>query len=226
MVQRGSHLDGTGALRLVPSPPLDRERLRKTRRRLTLAGSPHRPGELPVAVAVCLPANTVAWANRSAAEHRLPVELVLRASVDAARSVDFLAAQTSRTQTAIMAVLDGAAADHTTTLTAEGKLMEYSRLLLRGEPASVTRIDAEGAAELLLPLELALAWRLDAGRTGQRLDRWAVELLASSPAEAIAWEAAAACCGRSLSEWAYACALSSIAVDRASPQSRAKPIGL
>jgi hypothetical protein len=226
MAPQGSDVRSTGALRLVPPLHVGSERLRRSQRRLTLAGAPYRPGELPVAVTVRLPANTVAWANTSAAAHRLPVELTLRASIDAARSVDFLAARTAPTQTAIMGLLDAAAAHRTATVTAEGKLMEYSRLLLRGESASVTRIHADGSVELLLPLELALAWRLDAARAGQQFDLWAVELLGSPPAEAIGWESAAASSGRSLSEWAYACALSSIVADSASPQSRAKPIGL
>jgi len=213
-------------LRLVPPPHPSRERLRASRHRVTLAGAPYRPGELPVALAVRLPAERAEWANESAARSRLPVELILRASIDGARARDFLTAVTAHSRTAIAELLDAAAARLMATITAEGKLSEYSRLLRRGEPASVTRINADGAAELLLPLELALAWRLDAANAGRPLEQWATGLLGCPPAEAIDWESAAASSGRSLGEWAYACALSSIAAVSASPHSRANPIGL
>ncbi len=142
--------------------------------------------------------------------------------------VGFLVAQMARAQTAIVELLDTAAEHCGDTVTAEGELLEYSRLLRRGESASVTRLEANGRAELLLPLELALSWRLNAARDGRDLDRWAAGLLPSAPPGAIGWEAAAASSGGRLAEWAYACALSlgSRTADSASPQSRTKPIGL
>lgn len=228
MSLRGDHPAGGGGLHLVPAPQAGRERLRMRRRRLTLAGAPYRPGELPVAVALGLPAEVTATANASAAAHCLPVELILRAGIDAAHAVGFLADQTARSRTVIVELLDTAAEHCGDTVTAEGELLEYSRLLRRGESASLTQLGADGRAELLLPLELALAWRLDAAREERELGRWATGLLRSAPAGAIGWEAAAASSGRRLGEWAYACALSrsSITIDSASPQSRTKPIGL
>ena len=109
MALRGDHAAGGGGLRLAPTPQAGRERLRRRQCRVTLAGAPFRPGELPVAVALGLSAELAATANASAAAHRLPVELTLRASIDAARVVGFLVAQMARAQTAIVELLDTAA---------------------------------------------------------------------------------------------------------------------
>ena len=122
----------------------------------------------------------------------------------------FLEGAGQRDTGAIVIALDAAAARTQPTVTGEAALVEYSKLLERGEPASRTRVRADGNVELMVPLELALAWRTDAAHAGEEIEQWAGALLADSAAEAvdaIAWEAAAALSGRRLTEWVYACAL-------------------
>jgi hypothetical protein len=99
-------------------------------------------------------------------------------------------------------------------------VLDYARLLRHGEPASVTHAASDRPVELLLPADLALAWRVDARANGDNLADWVTAMLDVAPDDAPNWEAAAATRGLRLAEWAYACALERIVPSRASPQSR------
>jgi hypothetical protein len=217
------------ALRQSPSP---RPRLRllapraESARRaappLSLAGAPYRPGELPVALALQLSEPVAQAMNASAKALRLPVELTIRAGLEAARSLRFLAELAPGLEQTLPAELDAEGARQAPTLTVDARqLIAYAQLLLRGEPASVTRAGREGNVELLIPSGLARAWRLDACARGEALSGWASRLLSAAPCSATAWEAAAALRGAGLAEWIYACALSRNASASASPHSRA-----
>jgi hypothetical protein len=194
-------------LSLASSPEIAGPRLSGRHSPLTLRGAPYRPGELPTVLAVQITSELAEHTNRQARVHQVPVELWLRASIDAARTLATLQRAILLDADTIVSELDRNAREFTPMLTGEVELLDYRRLLLFGEPASVTRVPASGRLELLLPAELVTAWRRDAAASRERLDGWVERQLRSAREEALAWEATAAACGARLAEWAYACML-------------------
>ncbi len=197
----GRHLSLAPEIRRVPRA------LNETRRRVSLSGAPYRPGELPQPLALVLGNDLTERANRTARDHRLPVELAIRAGVDAARTITSLATAGFNCA-AVVDTLNGMTQSSSGSVTAEATLLEYARLLRRGEPAAVTTVRSDGSVELLLPLDLLLAWRLDAAAADMALDAWVADRFSSAPDDAVIWEAAAAARGLRVPEWGYACALS------------------
>jgi hypothetical protein len=204
----------TRRLSLVRSPP-QRPRLERKRARVSLAGAPYRPGELPHPLALTLPGIITEDADRRARQRGLPVELVIRARVDAARAASLLALAGLPQETTTR-LLDQQADTLGWTL-APTTLVEYALLVRHGEPLSITKTPDGHPVELLLPLELAASWRLDAAAAGDTVERWAANLYSRAPTGALEWEAASAACGLRLAEWAYACALKRSACLSASP---------
>jgi len=207
-------------LSLVPAPAAGRPRMARRRPRVSLAGSPYRPGELPSALQITLADETAQEASRRARALQIPVELSIRAHVDAARAATWVVRATGWERPAIHDMLRREAHALDSAPTTGVDLLDYTRLVRQGEAASVTRAPSGRPLELLLPADLALAWRSDAAARGEALAEWVTSMLDLAPNDAPNWEAAAASRGLRLAEWAYACALERIAVSSTSPQSR------
>ena len=80
-------------------------------------------------------------------------------------------------------------------LSASPDLALFAEALRRGEPASVKRLGDDGEAELLVPEDLAHAWRCEAVGSKCAIDEWAASMIEAAPDHALAWEAAAAAPG-------------------------------
>lgn len=197
----GRHLSLAPEIRRAPHG------LGETRRRVSLCGAPYRPGELPHPIRLTLDENARENANRAAQNRRLPVELVIRARVDAARTITSLTAA-GFDHVSVVGTLNEAATSSAGSVTAEASLLEYARLVHRGEAAALTSVRGDGSIELLLPLDLSLAWRLEARAALMTIDDWVAERFSTAPDDAVTWEAAAAARGLRVPEWGYACALS------------------
>jgi hypothetical protein len=174
------------------------------RAQLSLRGAPYRPGEMPTALSLRIGEDLARTLNEQAQSRRVPVELWIRSAVDAARAVGSLSSVAAVCPAAIVAELDQRAEEFQPIIAGDIELLEYRRLLLRGEPGSVTRVPASGNVELLVPADLGIAWRREAAVGGADLDRWTTTLLQSAPSTALSWEAAAAGSGERLAEWVYA----------------------
>jgi hypothetical protein len=172
--------------------------------RVSLRGAPYRPGELATSLSLLLPPDAVDKANEQARIRRVPVELWIRSAVDASRTAASLSTHTGLSTAMVHLELDRDASGFCPMLVGESELLEYRRLLLRGEPGSITRVPPSGRVELLLPLELRISWRREAAAARLELDSWVATLLAAAPEGALSWEAAAAGSGERLAEWAYA----------------------
>jgi hypothetical protein len=197
----------TRHLSLVDCAPLPRPGLRKTARSVCLANASFRPGELPVDVTLRLNGFTVQRANCEAGHAGAPVELWVRAAIDAGRVVSTIAATRLTRAADVVALLDDHAAAGLSMLSGSADLARYAEALRRGERASVTRLGPNGEVELLVPEELALAWRCEASAGGGSIDAWATSMIGLAPDRCLAWEASAAASGLRLAEWGYAYAL-------------------
>ncbi len=146
-------------------------------------------------------------ANRQARLAGAPVELWVRAAIDAGRIATAMAAAGPAEATRIVAALDEQAACGIPMLSGSPDLALFAEALRRGEPASVKRLDEDGEAELLVPEDLAHAWCCEAAESKCAIDDWAAKMIELAPDDALAWEAAAAASGLRLAEWGYAYAL-------------------
>lgn len=194
-------------LSLVQGAPRARPGLRSTARSIRLEDASFRPGELPVAVVLRLPSAAVERSNRQADLAGAPVELWVRAAIDAGRIATVVAAARPADVKRIVAGLDEQAASGIPMLSASPDLALFAEALRRGEPASVKRLGADGEAELLVPEDLAHAWRCEAAASQCAIDDWAAAMIELAPDNALTWEAAAAASGLRLAEWGYAYAL-------------------
>jgi len=194
-------------LSLVPGVPQGRPGLRVATRTVRLWDASFRPGEMPTAVSLRLPSETVGRANGQAASAAAPVELWVRAAIDAGRLMTVIARIGPTMTSEIIATLDEQAGPSIPVLSAFPDLALYAEALRRGEPASLTQLGDDGEVELLVPEELAQAWGLEAAESGSTSDCWATDMIAAAPDHSLTWEAAAAASGLRLAEWGYACAL-------------------
>jgi hypothetical protein len=198
---------GQRHLSLVTGVPQKRPGLRAATRTVRLWDASFRPGELPTAVSLRLPSETAGRANSQAASAAAPVELWVRAAIDAGRFMTAIAAIGPGATSGIVATLDEQAGPSSPVLSAFSDLALYAEALRRGERASVTQLGNDGEIELLLPEELAQAWSLEAAESRSTIDCWATSMIAAAPDHALTWEAAAAASGLRLAEWGYAYAL-------------------
>jgi hypothetical protein len=205
-------------LSLVPCVPYRRPGLRAATGAVRLWDAPFRPGELPAVVSVRLSSETVGRANSQAVSAGAPVELWVRAAIDAGRLMSAISPIGPAVISRIMATLDEHAAPSLPLLSALSDLALYAEALRRGEPASVTQLGKDGEIELLVPEELRQAWSLEAAESGSTLDCWATSMIAAAPDHALSREAAAVASGLRLAEWGYACALRRLTRASASPQ--------
>ena len=201
-------------LSLVPCLPQKRPGLRAAPSSVRLWDASFRPGELPTALSLRLSSETVGRANDQAARAGAPVELWVRAALDAGRLMTALA-PTGPAARSIVAALDEQATPSLSVLSAFSDLALYAEALRRGEPTSVTQLGEDGEIELLVPEELAQAWSLEATENGSTIDCWATDMIAAAPDHALTWEAAAAASGLRLAEWGYACALRRLTISSA-----------
>jgi hypothetical protein len=151
--------------------------------------------------------DSVERSNRQAAVAGAPVELWVRAAIDAGRVAAVIEAAGARSAAEIVELLDEQATAGIPMLCGSADLARYAEALRRGEPASVTRLGKDGEVELLVPEDLALAWRCEAAASSLTIDAWAVRMIGLAPDHCLCWEAAAAACGLRLAEWGYAYAL-------------------
>jgi hypothetical protein len=183
-----------------------------------LAAAPYRPGELPEPLTLTLNEKLVSELNAQAARRRVPVELLVRVSVEAARALEHVPYRE-----AVGNVLDRDASEALPLICgegAQGALARYAARVRRGERESVTRITTSGEVQVSVTLAMAAAWRGEAIAGGEGLSNWATEMLVMAPTGAIEWEAASAAQGQSVAEWVYACALRLASSASAAPQAR------
>lgn len=125
--------------------------------------------------------------------------------MEAGRTIEHLLDATAANRALIDDILDKAAGEFASAVTGDRQLLDYRRLVLRGEPGAITRVPSDGSVELLVPLEMAVAWRRAAGGSAKALDRWVTEHVELPRGRVLTWEAAAAASGAALPEWIYAC---------------------
>jgi len=205
------------SLQLLPTPPRT-PRLQRAAREVQLAAAPYRPGELPEPLTLTLNEKLVSELNTQAARRRVPVELLVRVSVEAARALEHVPYRE-----VVGNVLDCNASDALPLIGGEGAqglLARYAARVRRGERESVTRITKSGEVQVSVTLAMAAAWRREANVGRKGLSNWAAEMLVIAPARAIEWEAAAAAQGQSVTEWVYTCALRLASSASAAPQAR------
>ncbi len=193
-------------LSLVEAAPSHRG-LIPTQKSVRLADASFRPGELPVDVPLQLRRLVAERANCQAVSAGAPVELWVRAAIDAGRVVSAITTVRSPRAVEVVALLDEHAAAGLPMLCGSADLALYAEALRRGEPISVSRLGRDGEVELLVPEELALAWRCEASASGSPIDAWAMRMIELAPDGCLAWEASAAASGLRLAEWGYAYAL-------------------
>ncbi len=206
---------------LTLAPPLSTRAapLALARAAMKLQGSPFRPGELPVVVALRLGAAARPRCEDAARGAGVPVALWLRAAIDAGRLLAALQCA-GWAPTDAVALLDSCAELTLPVLCAAPELGRYAQALRRGEPASVTRVSPDGVVEVMVPEELRVAWLREATDAALSLEDWSLRMVSVAPSEPLAWEAAAASAGARVLEWGYACALRRRASASACPQPR------
>lgn len=187
---------------LALAPPPKGCALRAPLTRTSLRGAPWRPGELPGSLTIDLSLTAAAAANALARKLCVPVELLLRATIDGARVLEELASPGERG--ALGRQLDLCAERQLALLGPGGALAEYALALLHGEAGSFSAVDRNGTVELCLPADLELAWRLAANVRSEKLTSWAAARAFAPTGAPLRWEAAAAARGQRLSEWIYA----------------------
>ena len=183
---------------------------------IDLRVAPYRPGEMPECLRLELDDAHIELARDRAAAEGLPVALWLRVAIEAGRALDFLADRTGRSTHEIEDLLTSAeAGGH---ITGISPLARYGRAILSGRMADGSR---EGAGiEVLIPSEMALAWRTTAAAAGSRLGHWATAMISRSPEGVGRLEADAAAAGESLAAWCYAAWLACAERRSASAQPR------
>lgn len=168
-----------------------------------LARQPWRPGELCQVVDLDLPAGLQERLDRAATRQGIPVAVVVLASVEAARVVATVSANSCKARADVEAALDGAAA----TLPERGvdplparRLRAYAQAIFAGLNAPSEATPAQLA--LRVPQSLSAAWALAAAAEGLLLEHWVLSTLERAELAHSVWEAAAAYAGRSLESWA------------------------
>lgn len=162
-----------------------------------------RPGELPVTVRVVPGAEASVVLAAQARQLGITTELWARLVVDSGHVLAALECGAAATRSALITALDQSA--ETPRDTAVSLISEttaaYVRALRshRGGPVPAPEL------ELLIPEDIAGAWRLAATAEGSRFDQWLQRSLARHPQGAVLdWEIAAATQHLSLREWCYA----------------------
>lgn len=165
-------------------------------------GTPFRPGELPRPLSVRLTGAARSIVNIDARHRAVPVELALRVKVEAARALDTLGLATGAGRDRLARLLEACAHERSQPAPSDRDLRDYLTLLRARGPSATTQVPADGTIELLIPPQLALAWRDAAGNAA--LDHWVSERVCDAPPDPWSFEIAAALRGASVPEWAYA----------------------
>lgn len=189
----------TPGLRLVP--PLPRSSAAAAAERI-LDRPRCRPGELPVAVRTTPRAATSEALTAQARELGISVELWARLVVDSEHVLVGLEPAGTAARTELVSWLDRQATRPAVVVEPlPGPNVGYVRALRarRGGSARASEL------ELLVPEDMAGAWRLAAIAMSESFEAWLEMYLARTPQGAVvAWEIAAAEQHLSLREWCYA----------------------
>jgi hypothetical protein len=178
---------------------------------------PFRPGELPESLLIDLDPGAMCGAAEQARASGLPLALWARIAIELGRARDALVGATSMEAEEIEDLLH-AAAQAGPQLSGLSALERYGIAVLEGGVAEA--VDASAPLEILVPSEMALAWRQAASGGGQSLDRWAGDAIGGARAGVEKLEARAAALGEPLIAWCYAAFLSWSASRSASAQAR------
>lgn len=204
-------------LRLVePDAPLVAS-LSGSRWPIDLCSSPFRPGELPERLGVDLGRPITGEAVRKAGQGGVPVALWVRVAVEVGRARVVLSAATARAPTEIDDALV-AASDRDIRPAGLSALARYAAAILNGGANDAPEIGP--TLELLIPSEMALAWRHSAAESAQSLDSWITQMIAAARPGVEKFEACAASAGEGLAAWCYAAFVAWSASCSASDQPR------
>jgi hypothetical protein len=186
--------------------------------RIDLWSAPFRPGELPAPLRLELPDDLLEKAAGAAAKVSVPLGLWLRLTTEAARGREAVAAALNVAPEDVEAVLDEAARD--SGVPGLSELERYAAGLSSPVAGAPPRSPASRQVEILVSLEIQLAWRLTAKAQGLELNQWVARSVAGASGEILRWEASAAARGMALGEWCYAAFLAARVRSSAVPQPR------
>lgn len=170
---------------------------------INLRAWPFRPGEAPVSRFVDLEETSDALARARARETGLPLALWVRIAVEAARAETCISQDAGSDRLEVRRAIDAVAAApywrDTGVLPGRG-WVDYAEALVAGRSL---RMQPAGSIELVLPEDLAVAWKRTAACAGISLAAWIAQTIADAPADCVLWEAASAAELRPMGEWAY-----------------------
>jgi hypothetical protein len=204
-------------LRLVDTPEPSLPSPAGRRWPVDLRRGPFRPGELPESLLIDLDPGTMRVAAERAGGSGLPLPLWARIAIELGRARDNLVRATSMEADEIDNLLD-AAAQASPQASGLSALERYGIAVLEGGAAEP--VDASEPLEILVPSEMALAWRQAAAGRDQSLDSWAAGAVGGARAGVEKVEARAAALGEPLVAWCYAAFLAWSTSRSASAQAR------
>lgn len=169
-----------------------------------LRAAPFRPGEMPVIVMLNLHREARGRIVGLASRSSLPVELVLRVAVEAARHLAHAARLLGVRAGVLENVLDDAASHRNVIVPIHGaRLAAYAEAIRGAASLQAGHREPPLGKSVRLPETVWTGWCREAACAGTKPDDWVSDMLIEAPAGSAVWEAAAAEAGLSQGEWIW-----------------------